>query len=445
VRNPVAVNGSGIWRGELVSASGKAAAPFEFLRGRATPVELRVESALMNVTLTGQADGYPSAKLTGPLQLSTPSLRRFASWLGSPIGPGSTLGQASGSGAASFDRNGLSVDNAEFTLDGNTATGALRVALSPKLDIAGTLAFDALDLTPYFAGLSTAVATSPDWRRVALPTEWFGGMNADIRLSANAVQLGTLAASSAAASAMLHDGRLEIGLARALFGGGSITGTVAVTGAQKTRAAIVEVQLRGSDIAFAVPAATLDLPLSASGTTSLFLDLSTKGPDLGAMLGELSGAARLSVTNARVPLFGIAEVARAAGGAVPKPAPDQALELVPVSSASAGLRFASSVATLDRGEVATPSYAATVQGWIGMLDGSLGLNGIVTPGGAPASSTPSTTPLPVAASPAPAPPDAAAPAAAPVTTPPVVASLPPAPGIPFTIEGTLAAPVVRTQ
>src|SRR4051812_7913363 len=151
VRNPIAVNGSGIWRGELVTTAGKAAAPFDFLRGRATPVELRIESAPMNVTLTGQADGYPSAKLTGPLQLSTPSLRRFASWLGSAIGPGSTLGQASGSGAASFDRNGLSVENAEFVLDGNTATGALKVAISPKLDITGTLAFDALDLTPYFA------------------------------------------------------------------------------------------------------------------------------------------------------------------------------------------------------------------------------------------------------------------------------------------------------
>ena len=61
------------------------------------------------------------------------------------------------------------MENAEFALDGNTATGALKVAISPKLDITGTLAFDALDLSPYFAGLSTAIATSADWRRVALP------------------------------------------------------------------------------------------------------------------------------------------------------------------------------------------------------------------------------------------------------------------------------------
>lgn len=447
VRNPVAISGSGIWRGELVTASGKAAAPFAFLNGRATPVDLRFESAPMNIVLTGQADEYPSAKITGSLQLSTPSLRRFASWLGSAIGPGSTLGQASGSGSAAIDRNGLSVENAEFALDGNTATGALKVAISPKLDITGTLAFDALDLSPYFDGFSTAVATSPDWRRVALPTDWFGGMNADIRLSANAVQIETLAASSAAASAMLHECRLEIGLARALFGGGSIAGTLAITGAQKGRPATAEAQLRGSDIAFAVPAATLGLPLSASGTTSLFVDLSTKGPDLGAMLGGLSGAARLSVTNAKVPLFGISQVARAAaGGAAPEqPAPGQALELVPVSAASAGLRFSSSVLTLDHGEVVTPSYAASVQGWIGLLDGSLGLNGTVTPGGTAATQMPSLTPFPATSGQQAPAPTATGTEAAPATVSPAANSIPPPPGIPFIIEGTLAAPVVRTQ
>ena len=163
------------------------------------------------------------------------------------------------------------------------------------------------------------------------------------------------------------------------------------------------------------------------------------------MLGELSGAAAAVGDERQGPALRNSRSGAGGGRRCAPPAPDQALELVPVSSASAGLRFASSVATLDRGEVVTPSYTASVQGWIGMLDGSLGLNGIVTPGGATASPTPSTTPLPVAATPAPAPPDAAATATAPVTTPPVVASVPSAPGIPFTIEGTLAAPVVRTQ
>ncbi len=41
----------------------------------------------------------------------------------------------------------------EFTLDGNSASGALKITAGAKPDFTGTLAFDTLDLTPYFAGL----------------------------------------------------------------------------------------------------------------------------------------------------------------------------------------------------------------------------------------------------------------------------------------------------
>ena len=75
----------------------------------------------------------------------------------------------------------------------------------------------ALDLTPYFAGLSAALSLGPDWRRVALPTDWFGEMSADIRLSADSVKLGGFNAGSTAASVSLRDRRLEVGLARAAF------------------------------------------------------------------------------------------------------------------------------------------------------------------------------------------------------------------------------------
>ena len=226
VRQPLSIEGSAIWRGEQVIVSASAAEPFSFINGGATPLETRIEAAPVAVIFSGQADDYPRLKLTGPLKLSTPSLRRLASWLGSPIGPGSTLGPASGFGTAAFDANGLSVEGAEFTLDGNSASGALKIAIAPKLDVTGTLAFKTLDLSPYFAGLSAAIATSNNWRDVSLPTDWFDDINADIRLSANSVRLGDVTANNAAASVSMRDRRLEIGLARADFSGGSLRGTL---------------------------------------------------------------------------------------------------------------------------------------------------------------------------------------------------------------------------
>jgi uncharacterized protein involved in outer membrane biogenesis len=409
VRNAIAVEGSGIWRGEEVKVAVEAKEPFSFLNGRATPLETRIESAPLTGIFTGQADNYPAARLNGALKLSTPSLRRFAGWLGSPIGPGSTLGQASGFGTAAFDRNGLSVSDAEFTLDGNSASGALKIAVKPKLDISGTLAFNTLDLSPYFVGLSSLLALADDWRRISLPTDWFGDMDADIRLSAASAKLGELTAANAAASVSLRDRRLEIGLAQAAFNGGSVTGNLAVTDAVDSAA--VEMQLRANDVAFALSPPTLGLPHPISGTATILIDVGTKGHDFGAFVNELSGTGRISVTSGTVPLFGLADVAAATGGPV-NPQPNEGLATVAVDSASAGFSFSGGVGMVERGNVVTQAYSADIKGWIGLLDGTLGLSGAIK---SSAASDPAVTP--------------GQPAIAPVG---------------FTIEGTLAAPVAHT-
>jgi AsmA protein len=336
--------------------------------------------------------------------------------MGGPLGPGSTLGQASGFGTAAFRDNSLSVEDAEFTLDGNGASGALTISVSPKLDITGTLAFGTLDLTPYFSGLSGLMAMTPDWRDVALSTDWFRDMNADIRLSAGSVRLGELTAGDAAASASLRDGRLEIGVARAVFGNGSLAGDLAITDA--AAGATVEAQLRASDIAVELPPATIGLPETVSGNATLLLDVGTSGGNLGALVSGLTGTARLAVENGAVPLFGLAEIAGAPSGSTANPLPEEGLASRPVSAASIGLNFSGGLAMLEVGKVVAPAWVADIQGWVGLLDGSLGLNGAIR---------------------------TAEDAARDDALPPLDATTATEPAEPlrFTIEGTLSQPVAR--
>jgi AsmA protein len=250
------------------------------------------------------------------------------------------------------------------------------------------------------------VSTAANWRRVTLPTDWFGDMNADIRLSANSAKLGELAATNAAASVSLRDGRLEVGLAQAAFSGGSLAGNIAVTNAPD--AAAIEAQLHANDVAFALAPPTLGLPHAVSGTASVLVDVTTKGHDLGAFLSQLTGTARISVKDGAVPLFGLADVAAAVGGPA-NPQPAEGFAAVAVDSASAGFSFSGGVGMLQRASVVTHAYSADMQGWIGLLDGTLGLNGAIkaVAGG----STTSPAPQPIA----------------------------------FTIDGTLAAPMAHSQ
>ena len=64
----------------------------------------------------------------------------------------------------------------------------------------------------------------------------------------------------------------------------------------------------------------------------------------------------------------------------PPPIRHKGLASVAVDFASAEFSFSSGLGMLERGSVVTSSYSADVQGWIGLLDGSLGLNGAILPG-----------------------------------------------------------------
>ena len=374
VRQALHVGGFGIWRGEQVSFSGTAEAPFAFLRGGSTPVQARFDSAPLAVLFEGSAADINAPAMAGDLSLSTSSLRGFASWLGSPIGPGSTLGPASLAGTATFRDAVLSVAEAQLSLDGNTATGALEVATRARPEVTGTLAFPQLDLSPYFVGFADAFADGT-WRAVGLGTGWFDDVSADIRLSSDATEIGPLSFGETAASVSLRDARLEIGVAGADFSGGSVSGALAVSHAPGAPA-LVEMQMRATDFDLGEAAQAVGIP-GLAGTASVAGDVESRGETLGELLAGLSGTARLDVKAGAFPLLGIAEIAVGGDGAVP--ARHGIAPATPVKGLALGFSFAGGVAVLERASASAVGFVAEAKGWIGLADGSLGLNGSVTP------------------------------------------------------------------
>jgi uncharacterized protein involved in outer membrane biogenesis len=402
VRKALSIEGSGIWRGEQVTFDGAAAKPFSYISGSGTPLSAMIEAAPFSMRLDGTASDYPHLHVGGGLTLSSPSLRRFLTWLGKSVTPGTTLGQASLTGTADLSDDVLSMQDARLTLDGNMATGALRIVTGAKPDFTGTLAFGALDLSPYFAGLSNAVALGPDWHRVALPTGWLANADADIRLSAETVKIGALDAGNTAASASLRDGRLEIGIAHAAFDQGSLSGNLAITKTKAAPTADATAQLRAMQVDLADVAPALRLPAGTSGTASLVVDLAAQGNTLGALLGALGGTARLEVQQAKVPLLGLDAIA---AGSAPTP-PASAVAPVHILSAAATATILNGVAAIDHAEAAADAYSAVASGSVRLGDGGLDLQGTLTPG-------------------TPAQPSGGA--------------------IPFVIEGTLASPSARLR
>ncbi len=75
----------------------------------------------------------------------------MARWLGAnwPSGPG--LGEFTAKGLLTWGDDTISFEDAQFTLDGNASTGGLSLKFAPKRpSLEGTLAFDSLNIGPYF-------------------------------------------------------------------------------------------------------------------------------------------------------------------------------------------------------------------------------------------------------------------------------------------------------
>ncbi len=378
VRQPLSMSGSGIWRGEQVNLFAGAQSPFEFVRGDATPVEVRIESGPVDMSFTGEAADPNNPQISGALTLLTPSLRGFAGWLGSPIGPGSTLGSASLSGAAVFREGVLSVDDAKVSLDGNDATGALTIIAGAVPDVTGTLAFPSLDLTPYFAGLATAVRGPTGWHPVKLDAGWLRDVSGDVRLSAGAMQIGTLRFGNSAFSASIRQARLEIGLAEAAFNGGTLSGMLAMAELPGGAGAQLEAQLRGSDIDLAQAAPALALPATISGLGSASTDLRGSGPDFGALVNGLNGTSSLDVRNGAIPLFGMAELA---GNIINPAAAAGGGAATPIDALTARMTFANGSARVEQAQITAPGFTADATGQIGLHDGVLDLTGAIRPPG----------------------------------------------------------------
>lgn len=383
VRRPLSVSGSAAWRGEAMRIEARAAAPFAFLNGRATPVEARLEAAPIVAAFTGEASEPGRPRLVGAIDVTTPSLRRFAAWLGSPIpAEGAALGPASLAGRAATRGDVLSVEEAKITLDGNAASGALSVAFGAVPAVSGTLAFAALDLSPYFQGLDAALrAAGADWRQVTLDTDWFNHLAADVRLSAGAVTMGPFAAGDVAATASLRDGRLELGIARAALYGGTLSGSLAVTDGDGGLSAAA--QLRAADVSLAALAQSLRPDSGVAGAAAAATDLTTSGTRLGDLVGGLGGGLSLSVRQGALPLPGFAgmiEALRPGSGAAALPAGGP----VAFDELALRLRFVEGIADVEEMALAAAGHAASLKGSVALSNGDLSLAGrIAVAGGAP--------------------------------------------------------------
>ena len=372
---PFALSGSARWRSEPFSIEAGARDPVSFIRGRQTPLTAQLDAAPITIEFDGTATGVNDTRLGGRLELSSPSLRQFVGWIGDPLAEGASLASLTIGGKAAIDNTGLDVSSARVSLDGNTGTGGLRIGFGDRPVISGTLAFQSLDLTAYLSDLGSLRA-SPDWKSEAIDPDWLRRVDADIRLSSEQVTAGRLSLGETATAILVEDGVLDVGIAKALFYGGALTGRLSLT--DKEGGAAAQAQLRANGFSLAEAGRLLDLELPLSGQSSIAGDLSSAGATLGDLITNMDGTVTIGAVAGALPGFGLEALAASMRTGVPAigantdsgPRAAMAYRSVDVS-----LKFLNRSALVENARLETDSFSVDLNGLIALKNGAVDLTG----------------------------------------------------------------------
>lgn len=317
-RRALAIVGRGELRGQRVDFDISVGHQAEPRQNTTVPLKMSVKSGPLDVSFEGQVGGVGAYHLKGDVEFSSANVRRIARWFGAPWPNGNGLRNLSGRGEMEWSGPALAVNQATFLMDGNEATGSIHFKFAEQRpSIGGTLALGVLDLGRYFPSSTTAiekVTGTLGWASVlgidlTMPlTEHF---DADLRVSANKVKLGSFQLGRSAAAVTVAQGRMLADVAAFEFEGSRGSGQITAD----MLGAIPRISLRGRlddvDAArtlssmFGHPVlagkATITTDVTAQGKTGETLLLTSKGRinvsmrnggRIGADLRGLAGAAQ---------------------------------------------------------------------------------------------------------------------------------------------------------
>ena len=224
-KTAIRIKGSASLRGETLVIDATLGARIGHGSSARMPVRAQAKCRLFSVSIDGRLElGQGLQLISSYTDVTIPKLRSVARWLGEtwPSGPG--LSNFVAHGAVDWSGHTIGFNRTSFELDGNVATGtaSLNFDRSRPL-ISASLAATDLKLATYLGGQevpdasydtnsgSSLLPVIKKAQDLSLPL--LGSVDADLRVSASAVSLGTWQAGRVAASLRSREDQVTLTLA----------------------------------------------------------------------------------------------------------------------------------------------------------------------------------------------------------------------------------------
>lgn len=301
----LSVTGSFRMRGQKLDFSTTLNAGEAAQRERRLPIQAKISGDLIETSLRGHLNVGNRARLIAPnSELKLSDLGKAARWLGLGWPERSAIQAFSSTGTIDWSAGVLVFQDAVFKFDSNRAAGAMTFNYqSERPHIDSTLAFDQLDLTSLLASedpreislIEATVRKSSDWlpvrlglRPEAMAAPLLREVDADLRLSAERVLIGSLHLGRSAAAVSMRDGKMLADLAELEFDAG---GEGAIQISLDTKAPDLQLGIRGRLQRFElgnISTALFGEPI-LSGLGDVVIDVNAAGNQYDELMESLSG------------------------------------------------------------------------------------------------------------------------------------------------------------
>ena len=234
----------------------------------------------------------PALKVEGTLSVDSPSLRDAMHWTDASKLPFGGFGRFALRAQSKIGGGVVSLSSVNVELDGNTAEGALTLATDGHRAVQGTLAADALDLTPYVSGVRVLATNERNWNRLPISLDGLTDFDIDLRLSAASVKIAGAQLGRTAIAANMRGGKLDLAIGEAQAFGGTAKGSLGLVSTDGNAAVSSRMQFIDVDLASCLGQMFGVHKLEGRGNLALNLDGS--GASVLALTSTLSGSASLT-------------------------------------------------------------------------------------------------------------------------------------------------------
>jgi len=294
------------WRREVFDASAHAADLVAVLAGDRSGLKLRLAGSPFKLAFEGNMSQRPSFKMEGTLAADGKSLREALRWAGRQPLPGGGFGPFAVKAQTTLVGGTAVLSGVNIELDGNVAEGVLALATEPRVALNGTLAADALDLTPYVSPIEVLRSTERDWSRGEIAVDGLSEFDLDMRVSAGRVTVASARLGRTGVAANLRDGRLTLAIGEALAYGGVLKGALVV--AKGNTGADIKSQLQFADVDLESCLGELFGIRKLEGKGNLSLSVEASGDSMMALTRTLAGSARLTARQGAIAGFNVEQL-----------------------------------------------------------------------------------------------------------------------------------------